>query len=227
MAGPLLPDDFKGTVRLFPLPDLVLFPQVVQPLRLFEPRYVQLLEDALQDDQLITMALLKPGWESNKDAFPPIYPTVCVGRIVHHRGQTDRTYQILLAGAARAEVVEETQSSLPYRMAHVDLIPDSDTTSEPVDAPELRSALISAVEKSESPHIDLMANFRQLLDQQVSLGMLTDVLAFSLELPIEIKQDLLETADVTLRARQLLRHVQSASIEPRRPQTYPLPFSDN
>ena len=72
-----------------------------------------------------------------------------------------------------------------------------------------------------------MANFRQLLDQQVSLGMLTNVLAFSLELPIEIKQDLLETADVTLRARQLLRHVQSASIEPRRPQTYPLPFSDN
>ena len=59
----LIPADFAGVVRLFPLPDLVMFPHVVQPLRVFEPRYVQMFEDALADDQLLTMAVLQHGWE--------------------------------------------------------------------------------------------------------------------------------------------------------------------
>ena len=52
---------FAGSVRLFPLPNLVLFPHVMQPLHVFEPRYRSLLEDALASDRLITMALLDPG----------------------------------------------------------------------------------------------------------------------------------------------------------------------
>src|SRR6188474_3512723 len=52
---------FAGRARLFPLPNLVLFPHVVQPLHVFEPRYRSLTADALGDDRLISMALLKPG----------------------------------------------------------------------------------------------------------------------------------------------------------------------
>ena len=48
-------EDFSGTVRLFPLPNLVLFPHVMQPLHVFEPRYRELLEDALEDDRLIAL----------------------------------------------------------------------------------------------------------------------------------------------------------------------------
>ena len=58
-------DDFHGLARLFPLPNLVLFPAVVQPLHIFEPRYRQLMEDALKDNRLIGMALLRPGWEED------------------------------------------------------------------------------------------------------------------------------------------------------------------
>ena len=68
------PDEFAGTARLFPLPNLVLFPHVVQPLHIFEPRYRQLMADALADDRLIAMALLRPGWEEDyhrKPADPP------------------------------------------------------------------------------------------------------------------------------------------------------------
>ena len=97
----LLPDDFAGLVRLFPLPDLVMFPHVVQPLRVFEPRYVAMLEDATQDDQLITMALLQPGWEADYDGQPPIHSTVCVGRVISQSQQTDGSYNLLLAGLAR------------------------------------------------------------------------------------------------------------------------------
>src|SRR5258706_13149252 len=74
--------NFPGAARLFPLPNLVLFPHVVQPLHVFEPRYRQLTADALAGDRLVTMALLQPGWEPDHAGLPPAFPVACPGRIV-------------------------------------------------------------------------------------------------------------------------------------------------
>ena len=63
---------FGGVARLFPLPNLVLFPHVVQGLHIFEPRYRQLMADALAADRLIALVLLKPGWEKDYDGRPAI-----------------------------------------------------------------------------------------------------------------------------------------------------------
>src|SRR5438132_9947498 len=63
---------FNGLARLFPLPNLVLFPHVVQGLHIFEPRYRQLMTDALAADKLISVVLLKPGWEDDYEEKPPI-----------------------------------------------------------------------------------------------------------------------------------------------------------
>ncbi len=57
--------NFSGVARLFPLPNLVMFPHVLQPLHVYEPRYRALLEEALDDDRLIAMAVLAPGWEND------------------------------------------------------------------------------------------------------------------------------------------------------------------
>ena len=67
-------ESFSGTARLFPLPNLVLFPHVMQPLHIFEPRYRSMLEDALASDGLIAMALLAPGWENDYEGRPNLYP---------------------------------------------------------------------------------------------------------------------------------------------------------
>ena len=72
---------FRGEVRLFPLPNLVLFPDSFAPLKVFEKRFVKLVDDAKDDDGLVGMALLKPGWEDDYQGNPPIHPIVCVGRI--------------------------------------------------------------------------------------------------------------------------------------------------
>src|SRR3954465_8007381 len=93
-------DDFGGTARLFPLPNLVLFPSVVQPLHVFEPRYRQLMVDALAEDRLIAMALLQPGWEDDYHKRPPIYPGVCIGRIFKEEKLEDGRFNLLLQGAA-------------------------------------------------------------------------------------------------------------------------------
>ena len=56
-----LPDDFDGRVRLFPLPELVLFPHAMQPLHIFEPRYCEMLGEAMAGDHLIAMSTLTGG----------------------------------------------------------------------------------------------------------------------------------------------------------------------
>src|SRR6266850_1100925 len=98
---------FAGLARLFPLPNLVLFPHVAQPLHVFEPRYRQLTADALAGDRLVTMALLVPGWEDQYHLSPPIHPVVCVGRIHQEECLADGRYNLLLQGLSRARVAEE------------------------------------------------------------------------------------------------------------------------
>src|SRR5262245_23493857 len=105
-----LPVDFAGTARLFPLPNLVLFPHVGQPLHIFEPRYRQLMTDALDADRLIAMALLRPGWEDEYHKKPPIHDTVCIGRIHNEERLADGRFNLLLQGLCRARIREEIKS---------------------------------------------------------------------------------------------------------------------
>ena len=68
---------------LFPLPNVVLFPNVFLPLHIFEPRYREMIADALKSDRLIAMVLLQPKWEGSHEDRPPIYPIGCSGVITH------------------------------------------------------------------------------------------------------------------------------------------------
>src|SRR5580700_1949382 len=100
-------EGFSCTARLFPLPNLVLFPHVVQPLHVFEPRYRQLTADALAGDRLIVMALLRPGWEPGDDGQPPLFSVACLGQIVAHKELEDERSILLLRGVSRVRILEE------------------------------------------------------------------------------------------------------------------------
>src|SRR6185436_7933579 len=92
---------FSGTARLFPLPNLVLYPHVMQPLHIYEGRYREMLEDSLAGDRLIAMALLEPGWEPDYESRPPVAPFACLGKVVTHHRLPDGRYNLLLMGVAR------------------------------------------------------------------------------------------------------------------------------
>ena len=95
------PGEFTGTARLFPLPNIVMFPTVVQGLHVFEPRYRQLVKDALAGDRFVAIALLKPGWEDDYENAPAIEPVACLGRVTWHEKLADGRYNLRLRGAAR------------------------------------------------------------------------------------------------------------------------------
>src|SRR4030095_9548216 len=92
---------------LFPLPNVVLFPNVFLPLHIFEPRYREMVADALASDPLIGMVLLKPGWEQEYEGRPPVYPIGCSGVITHVDQLPDGRYNIVLRGGERFRIVEE------------------------------------------------------------------------------------------------------------------------
>ena len=71
-----------SSIPLFPLPNVVLFPNVFLPLHIFEPRYRKMIADALEGDRIIGMVLLRPGYEAEYEGRPPIYQVGCAGVIV-------------------------------------------------------------------------------------------------------------------------------------------------
>src|SRR5579871_6732685 len=121
---------FSGRAPLFPLPNVVLFPHATLPLHIFEPRYRRMTADALEGEQLIAMGLLKDS-SSGLLELPPIHPVVGLGEIVAHERLDDGRYMLILRGIARARVVEEIASDLPYRVGKLELC--EDVISSPVD----------------------------------------------------------------------------------------------
>src|SRR5438128_9189192 len=90
----LHPESFSGTARLFPLPNLVLFPHVLQPLHIFEPRYRQMTAEALAGDRLIAMMLLQPDWEKDYQGAPAVHPVGCLGKIIADQQLDDGRFNI-------------------------------------------------------------------------------------------------------------------------------------
>ena len=112
---------------IFPLPTVVLFPNVFLPLHIFEPRYRQMIADALEGDRIIGMVLLRPGYEDNYDGAPAIYATGCSGLITHVEALPDGKYNIVLRGLEKFTIHNEEPPAVGrmYRSAVITPIDDA------------------------------------------------------------------------------------------------------
>ncbi len=224
-------DEFSGKVRLFPLPDLVLFPHVMQPLHIFEPRYRALLEDALSDDRLIAMATLAPGWESDYEGRPPLYPVACLGRITTHHRLEDGTYNLLLLGLQRVRLIRELSPTSSFREAEVELCQDCGCPQRATARATLRRQLREALLEILPALPEAQEQLDQLLGSDVSLGVLTDMISYMLDLDLCDKEALLAQTDVHRRAELLLEHLSLAGADHHTAQwgelTFPPLFSAN
>lgn len=228
---------FSGAARLFPLPDLVMFPHVMQPLHIFEPRYRDMLNDALDHDGLIAMSILAPGWEKDYDGRPALWPQVCLGKVVTHQRLDDGRYNIMLLGMRRARIVHESPTERSYRRAEIELLDDvyaeccesQRTATQAALATAFHSALPMPAED------DAKGAVRELLAGEIPLGVLTDLVSFALPLPGVLKRQLLAECDVDRRAAMLLNALGVAapalvtrqSAAPTVARRYPPRFSAN
>jgi Lon protease-like protein len=104
-----LPDQ----VAVMPLPNAILFPRVMLPLYIFEPRYKTMLADCLQVERMFAVALLRSDWEKKGHSAQP-YPVASVGMIRTCVGRPDGTSNLILEGVARVHIIEYVKLR-PYR----------------------------------------------------------------------------------------------------------------
>ncbi len=218
-------ENFSGVARLFPLPNLVMFPFVVQPLHIFEPRYRQMLADTLADDRLLAMVLLAPGWEENYHLRPRIHPVACLGKVFKEERLPDGRYNLLLHGLRRVRIRHELKTDKLYRSAEVEVLRDvSDLGLSHEQA--LRTQLGEVVPAWMTTHGNPTDQIDKLMQSDLTLATLCDIFSFALPLAIELKQRLLEELDIGKRSQLLLSTLQAALPTPPT-RLFPPPFSEN
>ena len=165
-------------IPLFPLPNVVLFPNVFLPLHIFEPRYLEMIADALKGDRIIGMALLRPGYEANYEGRPPVYEVGCAGVITHSQPRADGRYDIVLRGLQKFRITSE-DNGRPYRIGEVqalsEVIPPDEITPLRHQRQRLEAVLAAAVERVRAepkfppsvPDEDLVNALAQYLDLEI------------------------------------------------------------
>ncbi|MBI1360247.1 MAG: peptidase S16 [Alphaproteobacteria bacterium] len=112
------PADLPAEIPVFPLGGAVLFPKSVLPLNIFEPRYLNMVDDALSGSRLIGM--IQPAGLVGQGEHPDLADIGCVGRLTSFQETDDGRYLIALQGVARFGVIEETTRATPYRTVRAD-----------------------------------------------------------------------------------------------------------
>lgn len=205
-------DRFDGVARIFPLPSLVLFPDIFVPLKIFETRYVEMVGDALADDELIALALLEPGWQDNYEGRPPIHDVVCLGRILKHNELASGEYDILLYGLARA-IVEEELPSTPYRKARVRVVEDLAPLAKAGDIARRMRRALELIPGRKSMVWDLRRVANQLRGVDASAGRYADAVANVGDLQPEDRYKVLAETDVLKRFDRLISILESRARE--------------
>jgi Lon protease-like protein len=208
------PEQFSGVARVFPLPNLVMFPHVMQALHVFEPRYRALVEEAIEGDRLLALGVLAPGWEQAYEGRPPLRSTACLCRIATHQRTKQGTYNVLLLGVRRLRLIDE-------------ILDDHEPEEAPAGAAAiLQQELLSAFKRAMPKIPNAYEQLDQLLGSQISLGMLADIVSYTIDLDLEVKMRLLAECDVFRRTQLLLDAIANrpAAVVSRR---FPPDFSNN
>ncbi|HEX6859465.1 MAG TPA: LON peptidase substrate-binding domain-containing protein [Caulobacteraceae bacterium] len=131
MAGYAKADDLPRVIPVFPLDGALLLPGGRLPLNIFEPRYLNMIDDAMAGERIIGMIQTRPGGDREK---PRLAPVGCAGRITAFAETDDGRYLITLTGVCRFKPVQELELSAPYRQVTPDFeCYEADLTAPPAE----------------------------------------------------------------------------------------------
>jgi Lon protease-like protein len=196
--------NLPSEIPVMPLPGAVLFPHALLPLYIFEPRYREMLEHALQRDRMFSVALIKPScpeWRAPEDFFH--FATVGLIRACVGRG--DGTSNLVLQGLHRVRFVGFEQDT-PFPVAKIDVVESSDDTTIKTEA--LGEKVLELYRKLKRAGRQLPPKVDRYLAQLGDLEMLADLVASTfVDDPLR-RQRMLEEASVNQRLRLLITFLQ-------------------
>ena len=112
----MLSKDLPNKIPIFPLSNFIIFPKTTVPLNIFEPRYIEMINNSMSTNKLIGM--IQP--KSSNDDIPELHKVGCLGKITNFKKSTDSRYLIEIKGVIRFDLVKEIDTSKKYRECEVD-----------------------------------------------------------------------------------------------------------
>ena len=203
------PGDLPQVIPVFPLDGALLLPGGELPLRIFEPRYLNLVDDVMAGDRMIGMVQTRAGGERTR---PNLAHVGCAGRITSFNETSDGTYLITLTGVCRFEAGEELAVKTPYRQVRTGFAPFfGDLADEEVDPDEFDRKRFAVALKKYLNHRDLDIDW----DTAETAPLETLVTSLAMGLPFEPleKQALLEAPTLVERVDALTTLMEIDALE--------------
>ncbi|UWR26146.1 LON peptidase substrate-binding domain-containing protein [Sulfitobacter sp. S223] len=198
--------DLPDTIPIFPLGGALLLPRARLPLHIFEPRYLQMIEDALKTSTRL-IGMVQPNVVPGREG-PGLHTIGCAGRITQFSETEDGRYMVTLAGISRYRVVKEVEGFTPYRRCEVSWEGfDLDLQSEETDAGFKRKTFLDALGRYFDER-GLSADWETLKDADDEL--LINSLSMMLDFEPEDKQALLEAPSLSTRRETLVTLIEYA-----------------
>lgn len=215
----------RKRVRLFPLGGLVFFPHTRLPLRIFEPRYKQMTEDALAGNREIVMVL--PNRPSGKGEPVPIHSVGTLGIIKNERRLPNGEFLMELEGIERVRILDEMDTPKLYRQADAEILEDV-MDDQFASLRELqRTEILRHLHVILPERNDTVDQYLTYLARQCRPNVFSDIVSYSAPISVELKQELLEETNVDERLKKLVEtaHDQLSGMVPDVPPTFPPEFS--
>ena len=185
-------------ISVFPLSNFIIFPNTSVPLNIFEPRYIEMINESMKTDRII--GIIQP--KEQKKNISELYTVGCAGKITNFNETSDGRYLIVLNGISRFKILKEINNNKPYRECEVSFDEYSDDMQKnynEVKFPDLE--LIFKNLKSLFKKKGYMINFKELEKQSVDQTI--NALAMASPFSLEEKQVLLETINIKNRKIEL------------------------
>ena len=187
-------------IPVFPLSNFIIFPKTTVPLNIFEPRYLDMVNDAMKSDKLIGM--IQPKTSNDKSNIPSLHEVGCLGKITTFRETEDGRILIELKGIIRFKNLEEIRGNKKYRTLKVDFSDyynDLEEQKEEIKFSDLE--LIFKGLKSLFEKKGFIINWKSLEKQ--SLDETINALAMASPFSLEEKQILLESVNLNIRKQKI------------------------
>ena len=185
-------------ISVFPLSNFIIFPNTSVPLNIFEPRYIEMIDNSMKTDRIIGM--IQP--KKQKDGIPQLYNVGCAGKITNFNETEDGRYLIVINGISRFKILKEINNNKPYRECEIsfdEYIEDTKENYNEIKFTDLELIFknLKTLFKKKGYSINWKELEKQSLDQ--TLNALVMASPFSLE----EKQALLETININKRKIEL------------------------
>lgn len=199
--------NFGRPVPLFPLDGVVMLPQQILPLHIFEPRYTQMVGRALDSSGQIAMALFDgDGWKDDYEGAPPVRPYVCLGQIVQHEPLPMGRYNILLQGVCRARIVQEVApvDDREYRCAVLEPVGVDPEHANSEDLVPLRSWIEDELSEGPLKELTVAEHVLEFVrNPEIPMSALLELVGFTVVTDLDQRYRLLAEGDPGRRARIL------------------------